>query len=87
MVTILTGLMIGGLFLILALVVLRYTDRRAPLPEAIALPDGTSATAFTQGPDWYAVVTKDNRILIFNRETGKQVQEIAITVDGQDALQ
>jgi hypothetical protein len=48
------------------------------LPSAITLPDGSKAETFTQGPDWFAVVTTDSRILIYDRETGelKQVMEI-----------
>ncbi|WP_116598653.1 DUF6476 family protein [Primorskyibacter marinus] len=78
LVTILTGTMIAGLLIIIALVVIRYSDQRAPLPEAITLPDGTTATAFTQGSDWYAVVTADDRILIFDRANGKLVNTIEV---------
>ncbi|MCH2094742.1 MAG: DUF6476 family protein [Rhodobacteraceae bacterium] len=78
LVTVLTGTMIAGLLVILTLIVIRYTDRRTPLPEVITLPDGAMAATFTYGPDWYAVVTTDDRILIFNRETGKLAQTIQI---------
>ena len=78
LVTILTGTMIAGLLIIIALVVIRYSDRRAPLPEAITLPDGATATAFTKGSDWYAVVTGDDHILIFDRATGKLINTLAI---------
>lgn len=78
LVTVLTALMIAGLLTILTLVVIRYTSTRTPLPEVIALPGGETATAYTQGPDWYAVVTETDRILIFDRATGKLRQTIAI---------
>ncbi|TCS67305.1 hypothetical protein EDD52_101400 [Primorskyibacter sedentarius] len=78
LVTILTGTMIAGLIIIIALVVIRYSDRTAPLPDTITLPDGATATAFTQGPDWYAVVTADDRILIFDRATGKLINTVGI---------
>lgn len=78
LVTVLTGVMIAGIVLILVLIVLRYNNSRAPLPEVITLPDGTKATAYTQGNDWYAVVMADDQILIFDRATGKLRQTIRI---------
>ncbi len=70
LVTTLTATMIVGLVIIVSLIVIRYRDRSAPLPDTISLPDGTTATAYTQGSDWYAVVTGDDRILIFDRASG-----------------
>ena len=70
--------MIVGIIVIVALIWTRYSDPSAPLPEAITLPSGAQATAFTQGAGWYAVVTEDDRILVYNRATGALVQEIAI---------
>lgn len=84
MVTILTATMIGGLVTIIALVVIhvpqtiRTVPDPVPLPDRISLPDGTVATAFTRGPDWFAVVTKDNRILILDAETGALRQTVRI---------
>lgn len=78
LVTVLTGVMIGGILLILTLIWLRYSNTRAPLPEVITLPDGAKATAFTQGADWYAVVTEDDHILIFDRATGALRQTLQI---------
>ncbi|WP_417719705.1 DUF6476 family protein [Salipiger sp.] len=78
LVTVLTALMILGLLAILTLVVIRYTTTRTPLPEVITLPDGATATAYTQGADWYAVVTEADEILIFDRSTGKLRQTLRI---------
>ena len=36
------------------------------------------AVTFTQGPDWYAVVTQEDVILIFDRMTGELRQRVAI---------
>ncbi len=71
--------MIAGFILLIALLVTRFPGRipAPPLPEAIVLPDGARATAFTQGPDWFAVVTEDGRILIFDRG-GTLRQSIAV---------
>ena len=74
--------MIAGLVIIIALFVIRFSEEPAtyvaPLPEAITLPDGTTATAFTQGRDWYAVVTESDEILIFDRTSGTLRQTIRI---------
>lgn len=86
LVTALTATMIAGMVIIITLFVIRFSgpkeDRDAvsdiALPDRITLPQDTTATAFTQGPDWYAVVTSDNRILIFNRATGALQQSIVL---------
>lgn len=78
--TVLTATMIVGLLVIVSLLVTRFwgNDAATPsaLPDSIALPNGARATAFTIGPDWYAVVTEDNRILIFDRASGALRQSI-----------
>ncbi len=48
-----------------------------PLPEALALPEGARALAVTRGPDWFAVVTGDERILIYGAD-GALRQEIRV---------
>lgn len=81
LVTTLTATMIVGLVVLIGLVVIRLNGGAAPLalPDQITLPDGATAISFAQGPDWYAVVTDSNLILIFDRATGELRQEIAIT--------
>ena len=79
LVTILTVTMILGFLVIVVLFVTKFSDAFGPeLPDTIALPEGATATAFTQGPDWYAVVTSDDKILIFNRKTGTLRQTIQV---------
>ena len=78
LVTILTAVMIAGLLAIVAGIVISYRNARAPLPEAITLPDGSTATAYTQGSDWYAVVTEADEILIFDRASGELRQTLRI---------
>jgi hypothetical protein len=71
--------MIAGVIAIVALLVTRLQGGGAlPLPESITLPDGAKAQAVTAGDDWYAVVTMDNRILIFDRLTGELRQEVTV---------
>ncbi len=78
MVMLLTVVMIGGVLVTFALIVIRLSDRTPTLPDQIELPDGAKAQAVTIGNNWYAVVTDDNRILIFDKTTGRQRQEIVV---------
>ena len=79
LVTILTATMILGVLAIVALLVIRLqTPSPLALPDSIALPDGATATAFTQGDGWFAVVTADNRILIYDRLNGSLLQTVEI---------
>lgn len=47
------------------------------LPDAITLPDGSQPVAVTFGRGWIAVVTADDRILIFGKD-GTLRQELQI---------
>lgn len=78
LVTTLAGVMIVGLVAVIALLVIRLNADVPPLPARITLPEGTKAQAFTQGENWFAVVTEDERILIFARDGGTLIQEISI---------
>jgi hypothetical protein len=79
LVTALAGVMILGLLTIIALFVIRFwPPRDAALPDRITLPDGARAEAFTQGGDWYAIVTDDDRILIYDRAGGQLRQTVVI---------
>lgn len=78
LVTALTATMIFGLLVVIALLVIRFRDTAPDLPQAITLPDGEKAQAFTQGTGWYAVVTQTDKIMIFDRMTGTLRQTIEI---------
>lgn len=78
LVTVLTATMIAGVLTIIGLIVIRFYDVPPVLPETLALPDGARAVSFTQGPDWYAVVTDADLILIYDRVTGRLKQTIEI---------
>jgi len=79
LVTVLTAVMIGGVVLIIALIVMRFNQTPPLLPSEITLPDGIEAHAITQGSDWFAIVTTDDEILIFDRLTGQMRQSVQIT--------
>lgn len=72
--------MVVGLVAIVGLLVIRLQPPAPPppLPDTITLPDGTRASAFTQGRDWFAVVTDTDEILIFDRPGGTLRNRIAI---------
>ena len=80
LVTTLTLVMIAGVVIIVALLVIRVQQAQAPipLPSEITLPQGKTATAFTRGADWYAVVTIGNEILIYDAATSELRQRISI---------
>ncbi len=78
MVMLLTAVMIGGVLVTFALIVIRLSDRTPTLPDQIELPGGAKAQAVTIGYNWYAVVTDDNRILIFDKTTGKLRSEVQV---------
>ena len=78
LVTALGVVMIAGFLVLIAALVIRLNADPLPLPERISLPEGVTATAFTQGTDWFAVVTSDNRILIYDRTTSALRQEVVI---------
>ena len=84
LVTVLTATMIVGVLVITGLLVTRLqrTGTPAPaLPATITLPDEATARAVTIGGDWYAVVTSDDRILIFDRASGEIRQTVKIETD------
>ena len=77
----LTLTMIVGVITVVWLLVTRMPTalaRLPPMPDSITLPDGTRATAFTQGQGWYAVVTADEQIMIFDRDSGALLKTVAV---------
>ena len=84
LVILLTITMIVGVIVVVSLIVIRFpqVSARGPvLPAEITLPEGARAAAVTFGDGWYAVVTTDNRILIFDRESGTLRQSVAISAN------
>lgn len=79
LVTVLTITMIGGLLVVVALLVIRFSATPdLALPETLTLPDGAQAQAVTLGRGWVAVVTDDDRILVYDRTTGRLRQTVEI---------
>ena len=78
LITVLTVVMIGGLVVVVALLVTRFYGDGPEMPDSITLPNGSEATAFTKGDGWYAVVTRDGQILIFDQDTGALKKRIAV---------
>lgn len=78
----LTITMIVGFVIIVGLFIAKFNAFTAPappaLPDELLLPDGTEAEAFTMTADWYAVVTANGEILVFDRLDGSLKKRIAI---------
>ena len=80
LVTILTVVMIVGVVLIAALLVIRLNQPALAIPDQITLPPRTTAISYTQTQDWFAVVTDENKILIFDLN-GQLIQEVDVKTD------
>jgi len=79
LVTTLTVTMIVGLVVLISLVVMRFNADPAPaFPDRIALPEGAEVDAITRGRNFLAVVTTDDRILIFSPDGATFRQEIDV---------
>ncbi|MGB0960876.1 MAG: DUF6476 family protein [Halocynthiibacter sp.] len=81
LVTVLMITMIVGLVVLIGLFVTRFPKLDAqtmPFPAQIELPEGATVTAITKGDGWYAVVTSQNQILIFDAATDKLRQTVGI---------
>ncbi|RGP36693.1 DUF6476 family protein [Pseudotabrizicola alkalilacus] len=78
LVIVLTATMIVGVITVVGLLVTRMPDI-SPLatPDQLAMPEGARPAAVTMGRDFIAVVTEDDRILIFGRD-GAFRQEVAV---------
>jgi hypothetical protein len=80
LVTVLTVVMIVGLIAVVITFVTRFPGGDGvSLPDQVTLPEGVRARAITMGEGWYAVVTDDDRILIFDRASGELRQNVEIT--------
>ena len=78
LVTILTGVMIAGVVVVVALLVTRLSGDTPQVPDDLTLPEGVEPQAVTFGDGWIAVVTTDQRIVIFDRTTGKIRQTVTL---------
>ena len=80
LVTVLTVVMIVGVVLIAVLLVIRLNQPALAIPDQVTLPAGTVAVSYTQTQDWFAVVTDENKILIFDLN-GQLTQEVDVKTD------
>lgn len=81
LVIVLTLTMIGGVITVVGLIVTRMPQAftsTPELPETLSLPDGARAQAITFGTGWTAVVTTDDRILVFDKD-GQLTQEVQLS--------
>lgn len=84
LVIVLTLTMIGGVITVVSLLVTRMPQAMhtgPDLPASLEMPTGATASAVTFGKGWVAVVTTDNRILVF-AQNGKLRQELTLDAGG-----
>lgn len=76
----LTASMIGGVLAVVWVVVTRFpVPPTPPVPEMLELPEGAEALSIAQGRDWVGIVTTDDRILIYDRATGRLRQTVVLS--------
>ena len=77
-----TIIFIVGFTIIVTVVYLQFVKAqngfKIDLPDIVELPEGARAQAFTQGRGWYAVVTQENKILVFDSKSGELTQSVDI---------
>ncbi len=73
LVNVLTATMTVGIVALVWLMATRLPQPLPPLPDSIALPEGETATAFTRGRGFVAVVTAGDEILIYD-PTGAELR-------------
>ena len=80
LVTVLTGVMILAMVILIGLFLTRFPapSTTPALPTNLEMPEGATAQAVTFGTGWTAVVTQDDRILIFSSDSGALRQEIDV---------
>jgi hypothetical protein len=84
LVTTLMLVMIVGFIVLIALLVTRLPEAGGPessplgLPDTISLPPGVVAEAFTATGAWFAIVTEEGQILVYDRADGRLLQTIEI---------
>ena len=79
LVTTLLAVMIIGFLTLIFMFVMRFSENNQRFQISdITLPIGVSATAYTQGDNWYAIVDEKSKILIFNKSDNTLRQTIKI---------
>ena len=77
LVTVLAGVMIIGFVIIVSLFILNFRTSAIPMPAKIELPSSVSPVAYTQTKNWYAIITDQDEILIYDK-AGNQIQKIKV---------
>jgi hypothetical protein len=74
---VLAGVMIIGFVIIVCVFVINFRKSPTLIPTALELPSNVNPIAYTQTTNWYAIVTDDDEILIFDN-TGNEIQKIKV---------
>lgn len=79
----LTASLILGVLTMVVVIVIRFAGPPASPPpinaENLELPAGMAPLSVTLGSDWLGVVTTDDHILIYDRQSGKLRQTLTVT--------
>ncbi len=78
LVTVLACVMIIGFIIIVSLFVLNFQKSHVSIPVTLELQNGVKPIAYTQTKDWYAIVTDEHEILIYDN-SGTRIQKIKVT--------
>ena len=66
-----------GFIIIISLFVLNFQKSHSPIPVTLELQNGVKPLAYTQTKDWYAIVTDEYEILIYDN-SGNRIQKIIV---------
>ena len=77
LVTVLAGVMIIGFVIIVSLFILNFRTSNIPMPTKIELPSSVTPVAYTQTKNWYAIITDQDEIFIYDN-AGNQIQKIKV---------
>lgn len=76
----LTASLIFGVITVVAVVVTRFPQPETlALPEELQLPKGAVPISMAQGRDWVGIVTQEDTILIYDRQSGALRQTVTLT--------
>tara|TARA_B100001758_G_C18348770_1_gene578552 strand:+ start:286 stop:621 length:336 start_codon:yes stop_codon:yes gene_type:complete len=77
LVTVLACVMIIGFIIIVSLFVLNFQKSHVSIPVTLELQNGVKPIAYTKTKDWYAIVTDEHEILIYDN-SGNRIQKIKV---------
>ena len=75
-----TVTLIVGFIIIVGLFITKFNSFVALpdqiFPDQIMLPNGTRAATFTASKDWFAIITTDDELLLYDQHTNDLIRRI-----------